>query len=466
LRPMHRMVLAGAGAAALATLAACGPLATRPATRDAGERHEAAQAAAPRWPDQARYVLDLAYDRRRFALAGTERIAFRNRGPVTLRSVWLRAWANAFGGCSVGRARVAVSAGGTLAARRRDCTALEVRLDRPLDPGAAATIDLRIRVTAPRRPDRFGRFRGAAYFGNAIPILAVADRRGWQLPAYTFAGESFYSLTSSWRVRLRVPAGLRVASTGTQAGGRRAGTVTFVAPRARDFMLVVGRFGVRTARAGPVRLRRFSLPGAPAAAVRRALRIAALAMRRYAGWYGPYARPEVDLVEGPGEVARGGLAMEYPELVITPDQPTEIAHELAHQWFYAIVGDDQWSEPWLDESFAEFSAARLPPREVPNRLRNCRLPDASTVPLDSTMSRLTRGGGGRYVRTVYIGGACMLRALQRALGPARFDAFMRRLVATHRDGIDTTADFVAAARAAAPGDATVEGLLRRTGLAG
>jgi aminopeptidase N len=72
---------------------------------------------------------------------------------------------------------------------------------------------------------------------------------------------------------------------------------------------------------------------------------------------------------------------------------------------------------------------------------------------------------GRYVRTVYIGGACFLRAVQRELGRARFDAFMRGLVASHRDGIDTTADFVAALRAAAPGNATVERLLRRTGLA-
>jgi hypothetical protein len=461
---MRRGVLVGSALAA-ALLGGCGPTAARPATQDAGERH-AAPGAAPRWPDQARYALDLAYDARRFAISGTERIAFSNRGPDALRSVWLRAWGNAFGGCAVRRARVSVTGGGTLGAYRHGCTALEVRLDRPLQPGGQATLALAVRITAPRRPDRFGRFHGAAYFGNAIPILAVADRRGWQLPPYTFAGESFYSLTSSWSVRLRLPAGLQVASTGTQSGPAGGGAVTLVAPRARDFALVVGRFSVRAARAGPVRLRRFSIPGTPATEVRRTLRTAALAMRSYAGWYGPYGRPEVDLVEGPGEVARGGVAMEYPEVVLTPAQGTAVAHELAHQWFYGIVGDDQWSEPWLDESFAEFSAARLPRRQVPNRLGGCKLPDARDVPLDASMARLTGGGGGRYVRTVYIGGACVLRALQRALGARPFDAFMRRLVATHRDGVDTTAEFVAAARAAAPGDATVERLLRRTGLAG
>jgi Peptidase family M1 domain len=456
--------LLGGALAALATLAlgACGGV-PHPAAQDAGEAHAATPTAA-RWPDQARYALDVAYDPRRFALAGTERIAFRNVGPDPLTSVWVRAWANAFGGCAAHRARVAVVGGGALGTRRRACTALEVRLPRPLGPGGETTIVLRIRITVPSRPDRFGRFHGASYFGNAIPVLAVADRRGWQLPPYTFAGESFYSLTSSWRVRLRVAAGLQVAATGTQAGGRAGGAITLVAPRARDFMLVVGRFSVRTARAGPVRLRRFSVAGTPAADARRTLATAALSMRRYAQWYGPYGRPEVDLVEGPAEVARGGVAMEYPELVLTPSQATDVAHELAHQWFYSIVGDDQWSEPWLDESFAEFSAARLPPRRVPNRLLGCHVPDGSRVPLDANMARMT-SARSRYVRIVYIGGACFLRAVQRELGAARFDAFMQRLVASHRDGVDTTADFVGALRAAAPGDATIEGLLRQTGLA-
>src|SRR4051812_15073399 len=101
---MRRTVLAGAVAVAAAAATACGAVATRPATRDAGERHAAAAVApAQRWPDRARYTLDLAYDARRFTLAGTERIAFRNAGPDPLPSVWVRAWANAFGGCRVAR---------------------------------------------------------------------------------------------------------------------------------------------------------------------------------------------------------------------------------------------------------------------------------------------------------------------------------------------------------------------------
>src|SRR4051794_15708246 len=112
-----------------------GAVAGRPWPRGAGGRHGgAAAAAAARWPDQARYTVDRAYGPAEHAISGTERIAFRNVGPQPLRSVWVRAWANAFGGCDVSRAHVTIRGGGTFGARRRSCTALEVRLTRPLAP--------------------------------------------------------------------------------------------------------------------------------------------------------------------------------------------------------------------------------------------------------------------------------------------------------------------------------------------
>src|SRR3954470_13587515 len=117
--------LLGGAFATLAMLAlgACGGV-PHPATQDIGEAHAATPAAA-RWPDEARYALHVASAPRRFALAGTERIAFRNVGPDTLTSVWVRAWANAFGGCAAHRAPVAVTGGGTAWARRRDAGGAE-----------------------------------------------------------------------------------------------------------------------------------------------------------------------------------------------------------------------------------------------------------------------------------------------------------------------------------------------------
>lgn len=48
----------------------------------------------------------------------------------------------------------------------------------------------------------------------------------------------------------------------------------------------------------------------------------------------------------------GGEDTEY----ITSLIEDNTAHEIAHQWFYAVVGNNCYQEPWLDESFASFGA--------------------------------------------------------------------------------------------------------------
>jgi hypothetical protein len=170
-----------------------------------------------------------------------------------------------------------------------------VRLERPLEPGAGTTLELRVGVTAPRRPDRFGRFAGAAYFGNALPLLAIADADGWSLPPYTFRGESFYSLSAPWEVRLRLPPGTRAATTGTTEGG----VTTAVA---RDFTIVAGPLRETVRREGELTLRHWRLRESRGDAG-RALRLAGAAMRSYARWFGPYERDELDVVEGPRVLA-------------------------------------------------------------------------------------------------------------------------------------------------------------------
>ena len=57
--------------------------------------------------------------------------------------------------------------------------------------------------------------------------------------------------------------------------------------------------------------------------------------------------------------------MEYPNLVyIDYNRFSQsniiileyiIAHEIAHQWWYGIIGNDQINSPWIDEALTEYS---------------------------------------------------------------------------------------------------------------
>jgi Peptidase family M1 domain len=426
--------------------------------------------AATLWPRPAQYTAALSWNASAQVLSGTERISFANDSPRSLSSVWVRVWPNGYGSCSKPWARVTVARGGHVAAQRVGCTALRVRLARAVPAGSSAAFTLRLRVAVPKKPDRFGRERGVAYLGNALPLLDVQGPSGVSLEPYTSIGDPFYSLVARWSVRLDLPRSLSAATTGSVTrsaslrGGRRRLFVT--APATRDFAIAIGRFSVDSAvTSGGVRLRYFRVPGESTSTSRAMLDVARAAVETYSSWYGPPGVNEIDLVPGPGTYNGFGSGMEYPGLVMIADDAEVVAHEIAHQWWYSLVGDDQWRSPWLDESFAEFSARRLPASVVPRDGLDCDpsnpvRPFGSALLTDS-MRHWDAAGSGPYFQEVYLGGTCALRSLEHDWGADAMTAFLRSYADAHRWGVVTTADFESALRAAAPPGYDVDAFLRR-----
>ena len=90
-----------------------------------------------------------------------------------------------------------------------------------------------------------------------------------------------------------------------------------------------------------------------------ALEVAVDAMATFTDLFGAYPYVELDVVETPNRL--GG--MEYPGLVVIEDGRYPglarlewlVAHEVAHQWWFGVVGNDQIDEPWLDEALTQYS---------------------------------------------------------------------------------------------------------------
>jgi hypothetical protein len=403
------------------------------------------------WPAPERYEVDARWEKNR--LSGRVHLTLRNTGPKALEAIWLRTWPNAYGGC--GTATLKPSAETSV-----KCTAQRVDLAKPLAPGARTTVDLEFTVDVPPGADRFGRTKEVAYLGNALPTLAVADEEGWRLPPYFNQGEAWFSLSAAWRVKLDAP-GQTVASTGTETSPG-----VYEAEKARDFALVIGDLRVRERRVGDITVRHFALPRQPAAQAGKAMDAAKAALDAYQEWFGPYGRSELDLVQGPAEIATRGIAMEYPELVLTPPTGAAVAHEVAHQWWAFQMGNDPSREPFLDEGFAEYSAARLP-RSVTggNRLGKCAPPKKPLdPPITADVRQIKEAGGRTYVRTIYVGAACFLRRLEKKLGQDRFDRMLRGLVKEHRDRTWTRGDLIRAIEQAAPDERAIGAFLAREGV--
>jgi hypothetical protein len=308
-------------------------------------------------------------------------------------------------------------------------------------------------VEVRRAADRFGRVGGTTLLGNVIPVLAVRDRHGLHLEPYSGRGESFYSLAARWDAVLRLPASLRAATTGavaadTTAGGER--TVRVGTAQARDFSLAVGRLRVVAGVEGGVRVRVFA--GGRVTGARGSLLIARRALRLLGRRYGPYPSRELDVVLLRGGLG-AGIGMEYPELVYSIPVGDVITHEVAHQWWYGLVGNNQYREPWLDEAFAQYSQERLHPGTNFCRPRNPYAlvrPGRRHIRLDSPMALFDRAAPAAIGEVIYLAGSCALQRLERDLGRRRMTAVLRRLQTRFRYGVMTRSDVLAAIRQVAP----------------
>ena len=138
--------------------------------------------------------------------------------------------------------------------------------------------------------------------------------------------------------------------------------------------------------------------------------------------------------------------MEHTGFIMTAPQDFVVTHELAHEWWYALIGDDQAQEPWLDEAFASYAeeaAGAQPLRVVQaarprHRHRHARHRLLPRAPLRRLRPRLRRG-------------RLPARRAAQAHGRARASARpCARTPTRNRYGWSTGAEFRAAMDAASP----------------
>jgi hypothetical protein len=131
--------------------------------------------------------------------------------------------------------------------------------------------------------------------------------------------------------------------------GRR--TWTSHEPVARDVSVAVGSFTTAETEVDGVRVTTGVLPGSGRDPARLA-RATGEAIEQLAGRFGafPYGTLTVPWLPDFG----GGI--EYPSsILLASEDPTVLVHEVAHMWFYGMVGNSQFRDPWLDEAFASYA---------------------------------------------------------------------------------------------------------------
>lgn len=295
----------------------------------------------------------------------------------------------------------------------------------PLRPGASGELKLRCVLTVPHSAGRYGEHEGIWSFGNALPVLAMREANAWRADPYWPIGDPFVSRAANWRISLTMPEGY------TWAGSAPLDTRALAL---RDFAFVLARDAiVRENTVHGIRLR--AVAHTPAAA-QEMLRLSEQALRFFNGRYGLYPWPALTVCETPFPM--GG--MEYPGLVIVTDAylrrgdklglEVTLAHEIAHQWFYALVGSDQINQPWQDEALSEHAAMQYIKAQYGApacEALKVQWADAATQhsrPGITPASPLPRFAGYKeYSAVVYGRGAALLDAIERETG--RAEDFLR-----------------------------------------
>jgi aminopeptidase N len=340
-----------------------------PAPYAAGMR-PAELAAVAGLDDATVYTLTVEIDWPAKTVAGEALVRYTNNEAVALDALYLRLYPNAAHYEEGALEMQSVEADGTPVDFEVDETVLAVTLAAPLAPEQALTLALEFTVTVPERPDRFGHQDEVLALGHWYPLMAVYDDEGWNLDPYVVAGDAFYSEIGFYRVDVTAPADVVLATSGVEIAAVAAGADTrhtYVAPAARDFAIAASPdYRVATRTVNGTRVNSYYLPG-DAAAGEDAAGWGADALQAFERLFGPYPYAELDVAETHFVVEDSPGGMEFPALVFissefyreglySPYHPIVLAHEIAHQWWYGVVGNNQVDEPWLDEAFATYAS--------------------------------------------------------------------------------------------------------------
>ncbi|MBK8910596.1 MAG: M1 family metallopeptidase [Chlorobi bacterium] len=459
------------------------------------------------WQQRVEYTMEIALDVPAHSYDGKQTLRYTNNSPDTLREVFYHLYYEAFkpgsvmdrrneslpdGHLHIGSLSTDEQGQVAIAAMTQDGlpvewdveeTILRVRLAQPLLPGATTSLAMAWRTRIPKLTRRGGWMsREGVEFSMSqwYPKLCEYDASGWHNDEY--AGREFYGVWGNFNVAITLPARYVVGATGTVMNPQevRCGyQVEFPnngrpSPSYHDTIIAEpakGETGMKTWRFRAENVHDFAWVADPdylhriaqwngitihilvkrgiAFAWGNAAEYTIRSMEYFTRRFGEYTWPQFTVAMA------GDGGMEYPMLImITGNRGQQslasvIAHELGHQWFYGMVGNNETQEAWMDEGFTQFLTEEA--------MRNVLFPlrtnpftglDAMIYPWDDHPWRdvestygLTVGGfieplstfhdwhsDGLTAREVYFKGMAVVRMLRDMLGEDLFDHGIRTYV--------------------------------------
>ena len=384
-----------------------------------------------------------------------------------------------------------------------DQTVFQITTPRPVPNGQTLRLKIEFETKQPIPISRTGAIRNYHFVAQWFPKIGVwwkprDGEAGWNCHQF-HARTEYFADYGVYDVKITLPANYIVGATGGMAKTteNKDGTRThhFRQEDVHDFAWVtspelvvnVRKFSHREQEANERSDRHHPLKEVTVIlltqphhdnAIERYFTATFNALRYFGEWYGEYPYDYVTVVDPANDSQSGG--MEYPTLFtgganmfapMETSQPEGVTvHEFGHQFWYGLVGNNEFEEAWLDEGFNTYSTDRVmrtawPPFKdfdypfggpgaaqyvgIPHVYHDFqlqgRLPDLDGLRFDGKKDVMARKGweyNGSYGLNSYEKPASSLMMLERYLGEEYMYRVMRTYHHRWRFKHPTSQDFI------------------------
>lgn len=438
------------------------------------------------------YAIEANIDDKEMKITATERVEVVNKTKVALDKVCFNLYARAFregakvkpytklneakcfpNGVNYGDITIiSVLEKGNIASYEivgEDENALQINLSKRLEPGDKVLLQIDFVLKLAESCHRLGYLDGSVNLGNWFPILAEYQKGEFIIDPYYSTGDPFFSDIANYDVKFTYADKYRLASTGevkkeTINGENKTDYLKALA--VRDFAITLTQeSNMLSKKVNNISVNYIGYKEDQNSVY--ALDVAVKAVKYFSEVFGEYPYKKLDMVKAP--FVHGG--MEYPCVVMISDSFTDnfdiakvIVHEVAHQWWYAVVGNNEISEAWLDESLAEYSTAlffekhkefdvsyeELVSEAFANYTLYADIVKTTNKQLNTSMLLRVNeyAGDYEYSYMIYVKGVLMFDSLRQVVGKAKLEDGLRKYYKKYKFKIAKTDDLIVTMRKA------------------
>ena len=318
------------------------------------------------------YEIDATLDPYNNSLEYTAQVQITNTGKDSTNELYFHLYGNRYKTENEGVVVISVTDSNYTPIKfemKDDDQLILLTLDDPLDD--EAIVFFSCKATIPEMESVYGvALDGEIQMSFFYPQLVMYDKNGWNTKPLAHDADGRYLVMSDFAMTIHAPSEYEVVCNGIELSRvARNGQTTYVfhANQRRELIFIAYTDYIRLERSvGDTKILGYFNDSYNPSHMEIAMDDAAFSMEFFNGVYMEY--PYETLIVTNKAWTRSIGSMEYSGLftvaftaVVEVDGTEEfgstdtVFHEMAHQWFYFIVGNNEYQEPWLDEAFATFS---------------------------------------------------------------------------------------------------------------